>query len=350
MERPRLSVHVISETELLMMKSQGVHTAFLDCVEMLKSGNEVRCVVNQEGWGDVLHAHSYGPYYIWKGLMRKYRGRRILTVHVIPESIKGSLPAWRLLMPMARWYFKFVYSFSDVCIAISPLVEETIRSLKVKTKVVRIDNPVIAEKFRSTPRKRTAGRQLLNAPDAGFVVLGVGQIEGRKGIEDFLAVAARFPQLTFVWVGGRPFGPFTEGIHRLNRQISEAKKNNHRLIFAGTFPQKQMPLIYNAADILLFPSLQENSPLVPIEAGAASLPVIFRDLPEYARLYKHPYLKAENVEGFCSLVKKMIDDTRFYREASEISRKIVTQFDDTAIRRQLISLYREVGERKGTAA
>jgi 1,2-diacylglycerol-3-alpha-glucose alpha-1,2-galactosyltransferase len=118
-----------------------------------------------------------------------------------------------------------------------------------------------------------------------------------------LAVAAEFPQLTFVWVGGRPFGPFTEGIYKLNRQIEAAKKNNPRLIFAGTFPQERMPLIYNAADILLFPRFQENSPLVPIEAGAAGLPVIFRDLPEYARLYHHSYLKAENYENAAMLAK-----------------------------------------------
>jgi len=35
------------------------------------------------------------------------------------------------------------------------------------------------------------------------------------------------------------------------------------------FPLEKMPLLYNAADMLLFPSYQENCPLVPIEAAAA---------------------------------------------------------------------------------
>ena len=131
MSAPRLRIHVISETEYIM-KGQGVHTAFIDCVDILKSGSDVDCVVNQEGWGDVLHAHSYGPYFFWKGLRRRYRGKKILTVHVIPDSIKGSLPAWRLLMPFVRWYFRLVYSFADHCIAISPMVEEAIASLKSK--------------------------------------------------------------------------------------------------------------------------------------------------------------------------------------------------------------------------
>jgi 1,2-diacylglycerol-3-alpha-glucose alpha-1,2-galactosyltransferase len=341
MNEPRLRIHVISETEYIM-KGQGVHTAFVDCVDLLKRNGDVECIVNQEGWGDVLHTHSYGPYFFWKGRGRRYRGRKIITVHVIPDSIKGSIPAWRLLMPLVRWYFKRVYSFADVCIAISPMVEEAIRSLKVKTPVVRINNPIRAEKFHPTPRKRAAGRRLLSLSEKAFVVLGVGQLESRKGVEDFLAIAGGFPQLTFVWVGGRPFGPLTEGIIRLNHQIASAEKTNRNIKFPGSFSLNQIPLIYNAADLLLFPSLQENSPLVPIEAAAAGLPVIYRDLQEYARLYRYPYLKAKSVEEFAGLIKKITFNQPFREEAITLSRNLLRQFEKNEIRGQLISLYTEL--------
>jgi 1,2-diacylglycerol-3-alpha-glucose alpha-1,2-galactosyltransferase len=340
MDTQRLRIHVISENEL-PMKGQGVYTAFVDCADMLKSGNDLDCVVNQEGWGDVLHSHTYGPYYLWKGL--RYRGRRILTVHVIPDSIKGSLPAWRLLMPFVRWYLRRVYSFTDVCIAISPMVEEAIRSLKVKTRIVRINNPIHTEKFRPTTEKRAEGRRLLNVPPDAFVVLGVGQLEHRKGVEDFLDIAGHFPDLAFVWVGGRPFGPLTEGIARLNHRIAEAA--HPRIKFIHLLPLDQMPLIYSAADLLLFPSFQENSPLVPVEAAAAGLPVIYRDLPEYERLYRHPYLKAKTTDAFVALIKRIRDDPEFRRKAREISRVLISQFDKKEIRRQLVSLYREVFEK-----
>ena len=327
------------------MKGQGVHTAFIDCVDIVKAGGDVDCVVNQEGWGDVLHAHSYGPYFFWKGLRRRYRGRKILTVHVIPDSIKGSLPAWRLLMPFVRWYFRHVYTFADVCIAISPMVEEAIRSLNVTTPIVRINNPVRAGKFRPGAEKRAAGRRLLNVPESAFVVLGVGQIEARKGIEDFLEIAGRFPRFTFIWTGGRPFGPLTEGVARFNRLIASAKTANPRLQLPGCFPLDQMPLIYNAADILLFPSYQENSPLVPIEAAAADLPVLFRDLPEYDRLYHYPYLKAKSVEQFAGMIEKIAADQNFRSEAITMSRNLIKQFDRDEIRKQLVGLYKEVIEK-----
>jgi 1,2-diacylglycerol-3-alpha-glucose alpha-1,2-galactosyltransferase len=332
----KLRVHVVSETEYLI-QGQGVHTAFVDCVDLLRSQDDVEVVVNQRGWGDVMHAHTYGPYYFWKG--RRYPSRRVYTVHVIPDSARGSLPAWKLFMPFIRWYFKRVYSYATVCIAISPMVEEAIRGLKAKTHIVRIFNPIHAEKFAPSPERRALGRKLLGLPEDAFVVLGVGQLEGRKGVEDFLDVAAACPEYTFVWAGGRPFGVMTEGIGKLNRRIAGAGAH---VKFPGLFDLDKMPLIYNAADMLLFPSYQENCPLVPVEAAAAGLPVVYRDLREYTELYTHPYLKAADTPGFIALTRRLAAEADFRKQAREISRQLLSQFEKHFIRRQLMELYRDV--------
>lgn len=329
-------IHVLSETEFVI-KGQGVHTAFVDCADLLRLHDDIDVVINGQGWGDLLHSHTYGPYYFWKG--RRYPGRRIYTAHVIPDSIKGSLPCWKFFMPFVRWYFRKVYSYADVCIAISPMVESAIRELKADTRIVRINNPIPAEKFAPTPELRAQGRRLLGISDKPFVVLGAGQLEGRKGVEDFLDIAEALPELTFVWAGGRPFGLMTEGIAKLNRRITAAGEH---VKFPGLFELKSMPAIYNAVDLLLFPSYQENCPLVPLEAAAAGLPVIFRDIPEYVKLYKHPYLKACDTNEFICLTKRIAADTAFREKARDISRVLITQFDKQAIREQLTALYAEV--------
>jgi 1,2-diacylglycerol-3-alpha-glucose alpha-1,2-galactosyltransferase len=332
----RLRIHVVSETAF-MMKGQGVHTAFVDCVDLLKSQPDIDVVVNNEGWGDVMHSHTYGPYYFWKG--RRYPGRRIYTAHVIPDSIKGSLPAWKYLMPFVRWYLRHAYSYATVCIAISPTVEDAIRALKAKTRIVRIFNPINKEMFAPTPERREAGRKLLGLPDKEVVAMGVGQLEGRKGVEDFLDIAQACPDIMFVWVGGRPFGVMTEGIIKVNRRIARAGTN---VRFPGLFDLEQMPLLYNAADMLLFPSHQENCPLVPLEAAAAGLPVIFRDIKEYVKLYEHPYLKAKDTAEFITLTRRTVSDAVFRENAKAMSRDLLHQFDREEIREKLLALYREV--------
>lgn len=331
-----LKVHVVSETPFVM-KGQGVHTAFVEHVALLNEKNDVKVVVNEEGWGDLMHCHTYGPYYFWKG--RKYKGRRIHTAHVIPDSIKGSLPMWKRLFPFVKWYFKKVFSYADVVIALSPMVEEAIRALGVKSRIVKIYNPVLMSKWKRTDENRQKGRELLKLTGAQKVVLGVGQLQSRKGVEDFLDIAEAIPEAIFIWVGGRPFGKLTEGIERINDRI---KKASPHIYFAGLFDLKDMPAIYAAADLLLFPSYQENCPLAPLEAAACGMPVVYRDIREYALLYNHPYLKAKTTEAFIELTKKLLYEPDFYAQGLQISAELIKQFDQEKIRQELMNLYQEV--------
>ena len=216
-----MKIHVISETPFIM-KATGVHTAFMDHIELLKEKNDIQVVVNNEGTGDIFHGHTYGLYYLWKG--RKYKGRRVFTAHVIPDSIKGSLPVWWLFMPFIRMGLKIVYSYADVCIAISPMVEKAIINTGAKTRIVNIYNPVNIDIWKRTEENRKKGRQMLGLTANEFVVLGVGQLAGRKGVDDFLDISESIPEVKFVWAGGRPFGRLTEGIKRINERFTNAGK------------------------------------------------------------------------------------------------------------------------------
>jgi 1,2-diacylglycerol-3-alpha-glucose alpha-1,2-galactosyltransferase len=331
-----MKIHVISETQFFM-KATGVHTAFLDHIELLRQKDDIEVVVNDEGSGDVFHGHTYGLYYIWKG--RKYRGKRVFTAHVIPDSIKGSLPFWQLFMPAIRLGLKIVYSYADICIAISPMVEKAIRDTGARTKIVRIYNPVHIDTWKRTTVNRETGRQMLGLSKDEFVVLGAGQLIGRKGVDDFLDIAEAIPEVKFVWAGGRPFGGLTEGISRINEKMSKAGKN---FMYAGNIALENMPYIYAASDLMLFPSFQENCPLAPIEAAACGMPVIYRDIEEYRSLYENHYLKATDKDDFISLTKKMIYDSDYYNAGLEISKQLLSQFDKDLIRQKLINIYQSL--------
>jgi len=331
-----MKIHVISETPFIM-KATGVHTAFMNHIALLKEKDDIEVVVNNEGTGDIFHGHTYGLYYLWKG--RKYKGRRVFTAHVIPDSIKGSLPVWWLFMPFIRFGLKIVYSYADVCIAISPMVEKAIINTGAKTRIVNIYNPVNIDTWKRTEEKRKRGRQMLGLTGDEFIVLGVGQLVGRKGVEDFLDIAELIPEVRFVWVGGRPFGGLTEGIKRINERFTNAGDN---VLKTGQINLEEMPLIYAAADLMLFPSYQENCPLAPLEAAACGMPVIFRDIEEYRLLYKNPYLKAGSTEEFITLTKRMIEDRQFYNEGLKVSEQLLVQFDKEIVREKLISVYKSL--------
>lgn len=322
------------------MQGEGVNTAFVDCAELLQEKTDVTVLINNQGQGDVLHSHTYGPYFFLKGLW--YRDRKILTVHVIPDSINGSLPFSRLLMPFVKWYFKKVYSYADVLIAISPMVEQAIRELGVTTRVVRMGNPVQLEKWKRTDVLRNKGRAILGLSENEFCVLGVGQLQQRKGPEDFIEIGKKLPHIQFRWVGGRPFGALTEGVRQLDAKIENAPEN---IKFAGLFKLEDMPALYAAADAFIFLSHQENSPLAPIEAAASGMPVMFRNLNEYKQLYRNPYYSGETHQDFVAWITKMSSDESYYQEGLQISNQLLTQFDKESIRKELIGLYRNIMQR-----
>ena len=322
------------------MQGEGVNTAFVECAELLQERSDVEVLINSQGHGDVMHSHTYGPYFFLKGLF--YPKRKILTVHVIPDSIKGSLPFAKQLMPFVRWYFKQVYSFADVLIAISPMVEEAIRELGVTTRIVRIANPLQIDKWKRTAELRKKGREILNLKEGEFCVLDVGQLQQRKGPEDFIEIGKILPHIQFRWIGGRPFGGMTEGVNRLDRKIEDAPPN---IKFAGLFPLDEMPALYAAADAFIFLSYQENSPLAPIEAAASGMPVMYRDLREYKLLYRNEYFKGTTHDEFAEWISKMASDESFYDQGLEVSKQLITQFEKEIIRKQLIGLYKDLMEK-----
>ncbi len=334
-----LKVHFISETSF-GVKANGVHTAFLNLIDLLKEGNDVEVVVNNDGHGDVLHSHTYGPYYFWKGI--RYRGKKIFTSHIIPDSIDGSLPGAKYLKPFLVLYLKMVYRYADVVISISPMVEKAIKELSTKTKVVNIYNPVLLEEWTRTTDRRTAGRKTLGLSENDFVVIGVGQLQARKGVEDFIDVAQAIPNAKFVWVGGRPMGALlTEGVERIDNRIAHASEN---IQFTGMVDIEKMPEMFAAADLMLFTSYQENSPLAPIEGAASGLPVIFRDIAEYTLLYTHPYLKAKTTEEFIEKTKELMENKTAYSAGVVASGTLIQQFEKSYIRKQLVDLYKSLVE------
>jgi len=84
---PKLSVNILSESE--GFEAQGVHTAFVDMVEALKKRDDIDVLVNSKEKAELLHAHTFGPRVL--AAPGPYKGRRLLTAHVVPGSFIGSL-------------------------------------------------------------------------------------------------------------------------------------------------------------------------------------------------------------------------------------------------------------------
>jgi D-inositol-3-phosphate glycosyltransferase len=146
-------------------------------------------------------------------------------------------------------------------------------------KVCTIPPGVDLEHFR--PHDQVAARESLGLTSAERVILFVGRIDPIKGIDtliDAVSLMADQPDLpppTVLFVGGdldddgAPIGPLIKVVDR----VAELGLSD-RFRFIGSRPQRELPLLYSAADVVAVPSNYESFGLVAVEAMACGTPVV----------------------------------------------------------------------------
>jgi len=332
--KKRLKVNLISETPFTV-QGHGVHTAFVEsCDALIKIGVEAK--KNSREICDITHIHTVGPYSLFKCL--KSKGKVVITAHVVPASFVGSLVLSRLWLPLATLYLKFFYNRADAIIAVSPQVKKELERLGIRKKIYFIPNGVSLDKFKKNPQKRPLIRKKFNIKEDDFVVMDSGQIQPRKGIGTFINTAKELPEIKFLWVGGMPFS-WLGANYREMKKIQKLAPPN--VIFAGIVPFDQMPSYYDAADILFFPSYQENFPFAIIEAAASKLPLLLRDLDIYEPIFDDNFLKG-NEENFKNYILKLKANTDFYQEYSNRAYKVAERYEDVKLAKELVKVYKSL--------
>jgi glycosyltransferase-like protein len=163
--------------------------------------------------------------------------------------------------------------YAHVCVSAS-VAKELADGWGVKAEV--IPNGVAYERFAATdPAARARWKNRL-----GAYVLTVGGIEPRKGSLDLLDAYAllrgQHPDTALVIAGGETLFDYRD-----YREQWEARAAQLGLepVVLGPVPDDELPALVAAADVFAFPSVKEGFGLAAMEALAAGVPLVVRDLP-----------------------------------------------------------------------
>lgn len=338
----RITVNLVSET-VGGATGHGVHTAFTQTLEALRrAGVDVR--VNEPGCCDVAHIETMGPQGL-KALLQE-RGHVVVTAHIVPESLVGSFAFAQVWLPIARAYMRFFYSRADLVLAVSPAVADGLREMGLRTPIRVVPNAIDLERFRPQPGWREEVRAELGIPLDAFVAIATGQIQPRKGVDTFVRVARLCPEATFVWLGGMPFKALTAGFRRMLRMTKRVPANCR---FPGEVPHEEVPRYLAAADCLLFPSRQETFGFTIVEAAAAGLPLVLRDLDVYRPLFGDAYLACDE-DGFARAVQQLMSDPDMRADYAARSLRMAEAYGLQTHADALIDAYRWVLERNAATA
>jgi glycosyltransferase involved in cell wall biosynthesis len=223
-------------------------------------------------WADVLHVHDcLYPGSALGVLFGKSLGKPVLLSQHI-GFIRYRTAALRLLEQLAfatlgRWLLRRA---SRVAFA-TPAAEAYVTRLlgQYPENASLVPNGIDTSRFRPAgPQEQQTARETLGLPENGPVVLFVGRLVEKKGIDLVVEVSRAVPEATFLVVGD---GPLAGNIP------SEANVVWHRSI-----EPERIHECYHASDCFLLPSHGEGLPLVVQEAAACGLPMIVSEGEVYA--------------------------------------------------------------------
>ncbi len=338
--KQKIVVNMASESEI-SVQGHGVHTAYTEMANALEGRDDVKLVrggFRRRVDCDVYHLHTMGSY-MWRKIRSK-QAKKVVSAHVIPDSFEGSILLARYWRFIARWYMSWFYNKADKVLAVSGTVAEVLHSeLKVpKDKIEIFYNTIDMSAYKTSKSDRNAAREQLKIPADKFVVLGVGQVQPRKRIDIFDALAREFPDVLFIWVGGIPFKQLGAEYGPMTKLMESAPEN---LLITDTIPHEKVKRYLQAADVFMLPAEQENHPMCVLEAAGSGLPIVLRDIPEYDDTFANDTLRCKEDE-FSAAITKLKTDSQERKKWQQKSKKIAQKFDSTAAADRLVGIYKKL--------
>ena len=138
-------------------------------------------------------------------------------------------------------------------------------------------------------------------------LLGVGY-EPRKNIplliEAFARLVPDYPDLSLVIVAAE------EQSRLFFEQLAREKNIVERVIIIGAIPSEELAILYNLAEVFVFPSERESFGLPPLEALACGTPVIAMSMTSLPEILQNSALLVEgkNAQAWANTIVKVITD------------------------------------------
>lgn len=295
------------------VKGQGVASCYEEQVRLVKEGlpPSFKVFVNSPKICDIMHYHTVNFGYYIERLLRGRKSVNVGYVHFLPDTVENSL---RLPWLFKKVFYKYIihfYNSMDYLVTVNPSIIEKIKQYDLnRPKLLYIPNFVSESNFYPAAASEIAAlREKFNLPQDKFTVLGVGQLQTRKGVVDFIETAKKTPEAQFVWAGGFSFGKISDGYQEIKALVAAPPEN---VRFIGIIDRSDMNALYNACDVMFLPSFDELFPMAILEALACKKPVLLRDIDVYKEILFGHFLKASDADGFSARIKEISADAAAY--------------------------------------
>jgi glycosyltransferase involved in cell wall biosynthesis len=264
---------------------------------------------------DLIHAHSS-----WAGVYARTL-KPVVPVIYEPHCFVFDDPDRSAI---SRAAYRFAESVlgrrSSSIVALTPHEEFLARRLNSRAEVIRLPNVPTIEVVQK-PEQDMADTE----------VVMIGRLARQKNPEFFAEVASMVrhlnPSVRFTWIG--------DGNVAYQNILTDAGVR-----VTGWVGKVELETLLRNASIYLHSAKYEGFPLSVLDAAAADLPIIVRDLPCFDG---YDLLKVDTAEAAALTINSLVEKPGDHKRLAKISRRLLEDMNDEAHKAALVQIYEGVG-------
>ena len=308
----------------------------------LKPGNVkaykmLREIIEKEQF-DLIYCHTPVGAMLARlaGISARKKGTKVIYMaHGFHFYNGAPLLNWMLYYPVE----KFLSRFTDGLITINQ--EDYRRAQKFHAgKTVLIPGVGIdLDKFQKKEPTRQEIRNKLGIPESKIILMSVGELTKRKNHMAAIEALAHLKEYDILYMicGDGPLKA------QLRAKAAELGVRD-RLKLLGF--RKDIAELHKAADIFVFPSLQEGLPVAVMEAMASGLPVVASKIRGNEDLISNNqggYLvKPKDSEQVAKAIEKMIQNPKKREKMEKRNLEIITKYGQETVLQKMDEFFDEI--------
>ncbi|MFC2662334.1 MAG: glycosyltransferase, partial [Eubacterium sp.] len=253
---------------LKIVEKSGIGKAIHHQIGMLKEEG-IEVTAKNEKDVQIVHINTVFPDSPITAVLSRHRGQKVVVyAHSTEEDFRNSFRFSNALAPLFKRWICFCYNRGDVIITPTPYSGRLLKSYGIRKPIFPLSNGIDTDAFCPSEEAGKKFREKYGLRENEKVVMSVGHYIARKGIQEFIELARRMPDVRFFWFGYTSLNLVPDEI----RKAIESAPDN--LTLPGFVNAEELHEAYCGSDLFAFLSHEETEGIVVLEALASGIPVL----------------------------------------------------------------------------
>jgi glycosyltransferase involved in cell wall biosynthesis len=246
---------------------------------------------------------------------------------------------------------------ADAIMAVSNFTkDEIVREYHCPEEKISVAYPAVDSRYFHFLSQKKAKHEVKEILGGDFPFLfHVSSLQPRKNVPLIISAFGKakkkfkknspWKKLKLVIVGDKKAHNFDEKIEaEIVRQVRTGNVELGDILITGYQPLEKLPILYQAAEIFIFPSAYEGFGIPLVESMACGTPVVASDIPVFRELAENAITyvdigKKNKVEKMAEAIQKLLENQSFRAEKIKLGQDRAKMFNWSQLASRTLEIY-----------